>query len=289
MWTDGKVVRLTDAANLLFIALLNQADDSGRLKNDPKEIECKAPRFWERSKTLIDELAKVSLVVVYGKNAEFLQIKNFSKHQVIDRKRESEIPSPINRRSIADESTQGKEGIGKEGIGKDIPPTPLKGDMTLFDLWNSMASKSGGGYPLLVALSKVRIAKCRDRLKQIALPDWEKIFEKFLASKFLRGEVEVKDGKAWLATFDWLIKNDQNALKVLEGKYDNRDDGDGAAYVPGKYAGVKGGKMAEIFYQQTLEEEAKAKDRAKRGVTWLEEEQAKAKIEWDENHKGNGQ
>ena len=38
MWTDGKVVRLTDGANLLFVALLNQADDSGRLKNDPKEI-----------------------------------------------------------------------------------------------------------------------------------------------------------------------------------------------------------------------------------------------------------
>ena len=127
MWTDGKVVRLTDGANLLFVALLNQADDSGRLKNDPKEIECRAPRFWGRAEELIKELEKVGLVVVFGSASEFLQVSNFNKHQVIDRPRPSEIPSPNNRRTIGEQSAQGKERKGKEGKGVDRgfqPPTP---------------------------------------------------------------------------------------------------------------------------------------------------------------------
>jgi len=120
MWTDGKVVRLSDAANLFFIALLNQADDDGRLQNDSKQIECRAPRFWGRAETLLKELADAGLVVTFGLQGQFLQIKNFSKHQVIDRKRPSEIPSPNARRTLADHSTQGKEGKGRERKGTPI-------------------------------------------------------------------------------------------------------------------------------------------------------------------------
>jgi len=122
MWTDGKVVRLSDAANLLFIALLNQADDSGRLKNDPIEIECRAPRFWQRSAGLIDELKAVGLVTAYGDGGEFLQIPNFNKHQVIDRPRPSEIPHDANDLRTFDErspNNRRKEGKGKEGKGKE--------------------------------------------------------------------------------------------------------------------------------------------------------------------------
>lgn len=121
MWTDGKMVRLSDAANLLFIALLNQADDKGRLKNDPKEIECKAPRFWGRSEDLIKELAEADLVDVYGRNGLFVSVKNFTKHQVIDRPRPSEIPSPKTRRTLADHSTQGEERKGEERKGSILP------------------------------------------------------------------------------------------------------------------------------------------------------------------------
>ena len=119
MWTDGRVVRLSDAANLLFISLLNQADDEGRLKNDPKEIECHAPRFWERSKELIKELVDASLLNVYGISDEFLEIPNFGKHQVIDRPRSSEIPSSNIRRTFSEQSTQGKEGKGRERKGRE--------------------------------------------------------------------------------------------------------------------------------------------------------------------------
>ena len=115
MWTDGKVVRLSDSCNLLFIALLNQADDAGRLKNDPKEIECRAPRFWERSSQLIQELELIGLITAYGDNREYLQIVNFSKHQRIDKPSQSSIP-PIPRtfQEHSKNILAGKERKGKE-------------------------------------------------------------------------------------------------------------------------------------------------------------------------------
>jgi len=110
MWTDGKIVRLTDGANLLFIALLSQADDEGRLVNDSKEIECKAPRFWERSELLLKELESVGLIQIFGDSKKYIQITNFLKHHkhkkeriVIDRPYDSTIPKTHWRRALLSE------------------------------------------------------------------------------------------------------------------------------------------------------------------------------------------
>lgn len=46
---------------------------------------------------------------------------------------------------------------------------------------------------------------------------FKKIFQLTEASEFLKG----KNDRNWKADFDWLIKNNHNFNKVLEGKYDN--------------------------------------------------------------------
>ena len=53
------------------------------------------------------------------------------------------------------------------------------------------------------------------------LGTFEECFKKVQASDFCKGENE----RGWQADFDWLIKNDNNMVKVLEGKYDNKNGG----------------------------------------------------------------
>ncbi len=72
------------------------------------------------------------------------------------------------------------------------------------------------------------------RLKDYPLQQWQVVFERMKLSAFLRGE----DG-GWCASFDWIIKSQENAVKVLAGKYDGRKAkpqvGQTGAAKPGKY------------------------------------------------------
>lgn len=81
---------------------------------------------------------------------------------------------------------------------------------TLFSLWNRIVK---GRLPTATALSEFRKKKCISRLNERPLTEWAEVFEKLAASDFCQ--------KGNWCTFDWIIKNTDNALKVLEGKYDN--------------------------------------------------------------------
>ncbi|RXM77189.1 hypothetical protein DP144_06555 [Clostridium tetani] len=54
------------------------------------------------------------------------------------------------------------------------------------------------------------------------LDTFREVFEKVEASKFCTGT----NDRGWKADFDWLIKNDNNMVKALEGKYDNKGGDD---------------------------------------------------------------
>lgn len=87
------------------------------------------------------------------------------------------------------------------------------------DLWNS---KCGSVMPEVKKLTEARKAKIKARLKEFGtqdlwMPTVEAIFDKVMASSFLRGET------GWKATFDWVFENQKNWIKVLEGNYDDND------------------------------------------------------------------
>ena len=67
-----------------------------------------------------------------------------------------------------------------------------------------------------------RVRKIDERLKSNPSRDfWRDVFIKTNQSSFLKGEND-RGGRADL---DWLIKNDENALKVIEGKYERETPG----------------------------------------------------------------
>ena len=66
-------------------------------------------------------------------------------------------------------------------------------------------------------LNGVRVKNIKERWEQFPqLGTWEEIFNKVIASDYLSGR-----NKKWVANFDWLIQNQNNMAKVLEGNYDN--------------------------------------------------------------------
>lgn len=101
------------------------------------------------------------------------------------------------------------------GAKPQHPPTPFS---FFLDAWNE---KVGHLVPKITELTHSRQEKIRIRKKQD--PEFHQKFQKCLEiitkTRFLQGE----NPRNWVITFDWLIDNDKNYRKVLEGNY--RDTG----------------------------------------------------------------
>lgn len=98
-WTDEKVVELSIPARLLFIGLLNYVDDDGRMPYSPKRIKLQifpaddiTPQQVE---AMIAEMCDLGMAQLYKVNdLTYLCIRNFNKHQKIDKRSKSKYPAP---------------------------------------------------------------------------------------------------------------------------------------------------------------------------------------------------
>ncbi len=84
----------------------------------------------------------------------------------------------------------------------------------LQDLWNL---KCGNLFSKVIETSDNRNLKEVLRLKERSLEDWERVFKKINNSAFCNG----RNDRGWKADYTWIMGNKVNAIKVLEGKYDN--------------------------------------------------------------------
>lgn len=80
--------------------------------------------------------------------------------------------------------------------------------------WTSLCD-SFGGIKKIKEMSGKRREKLRGRYRAESFRDFEAIVDAIKQQPFLYGDNERK----WVMTFDWLIENDTNYLKVLELRY----------------------------------------------------------------------
>lgn len=83
----------------------------------------------------------------------------------------------------------------------------------LAEVWNAHKAPT---QPTWSATSKTRRVHADARLSERSLEQWVEVVKRIAASEFLSG----RSGK-WTAGPDWLIKSPDNAIRVLEGSYDN--------------------------------------------------------------------
>lgn len=111
------------SARLLFVGLLNFADDNGNQVYSAKRIKMQVfPADSVETQPLIEELITHGLLIEYSVSGEkYLNIKGFKKHQVINRPSKTAIPPmPLNEDSLSPPAdvTDGEEGKGEEGKGE---------------------------------------------------------------------------------------------------------------------------------------------------------------------------
>lgn len=219
---------------LLFAGLPLLADKEGRLEDRPRRIKAELFPYDDLDiDVLLTDLARRSFVLRYvADGVAAIAIPNFLKHQRPNNKEAaSVIPAPTCEQfSAQHEKDQGEWSLGSglgNGLGKGeaadgaagadgAPPKVL---MTraedLMAVWNTATHPPIARCRELTAKRK---RHCASRLKERTLPEWETIFGRIQESTFCQG---VNDRK-WIASFDWAIGSPDVAVKVLEGKYDNR-------------------------------------------------------------------
>jgi len=79
------------------------------------------------------------------------------------------------------------------------------------------------------------------RLKERSIEQWIEIFQRIDQSSFCRGQNE----RQWRASFDWIIANQGNSIKVLEGKYDDRTPPADAVAAPTDGLSARGRRTLE--------------------------------------------
>ncbi len=138
-WTDDAVTECSLSARLLLIGALNVADDEGSLERSAKQIKAKIfPNDSIDCEPLIMELITHGLLIEYcvdGKN--YLHIKGFKKHQVINRPSKNKCPvyneslrthGVLTDYSVMEVEVEvegnGEEGNGKNKRGQAAPSCP---------------------------------------------------------------------------------------------------------------------------------------------------------------------
>jgi hypothetical protein len=90
-WRDEKIGNLSHSARLLFVSLWTFADDSGNGRADPRLLRSQAFPYdahvtVEEVEGWFQEIATLGMAVLYeAGGARFYTIKNFRRHQVINR------------------------------------------------------------------------------------------------------------------------------------------------------------------------------------------------------------
>lgn len=230
-WSDEEIGNWSFPARLFYIGLWNFADDSGRFKAHNDLL--KAQIFPYDKRLDIDKLKKELNHKIQWYEVEGLQygyIRNFLKHQRIDKPTDSRLPlpPPLGETSAKTQRTlppnireekRREEKLREDNIYADFEKSALSS-------WNSFCDKN----PSLSKIKEItdtRRKHLKERFVKDSFKDFKGILRAIEQQPFLiRGNPNNSDHKDWKVSFDWLIENDTNYIKVLEFRYKNKKESD---------------------------------------------------------------
>lgn len=228
---------------ILFEGLWCMADREGRLKDRPEEIRAEifpydGDRLPDKIECLLNLLAKgpdpfIARYEVCG--GKFIQILHFRLHQSPHpTEKQSNLPGP--ETTVTSLNPNGELNVNSTNNNVENQPDSLIhlfSDSLNHDSLNHESKKESEICKQIVSMFKetcpnlTQIQQLTDaRKKKIAKrlkehPDlewWKKVFTK-ANGVFIQGN----NGHNWSPSFDWLMKNEENAVKVIEGNYDKKN------------------------------------------------------------------
>jgi len=235
---------LSPLAETLFYRLLVTVDDFGRFDARPAMIKAQCFPIKEsvsinKCKDLLEELSKAGLILLYQvQDKPYIQM---CKWDNIPRAKESKYPTSANSciqvhadvpltETETETETETKTKTetyicSPSGVPDGLPNCDHDGVIALYhqflptlrrvEVWNDTRK----GYlrqrwrEVADELSKTKTVEASDILGWFA-----EFFDHIGTSKFLTGRVNSKDGRAFLADLEWILKP-SNFAKIIEGKY----------------------------------------------------------------------
>jgi putative sterol carrier protein len=230
LWTQPRVFSQAEAW-IDILMEVNHTDAQVLLKGCVNPIECKAGQSlnsldtwalrwgWTKSKTrrffkMLDktDMAKTENV----QKTTRLTVCNYAIYA--EGRHSSDTPATLQRHASDTPATPNKNGKnGKHAENEKNKPlsvAPTHDPEILLNWWNGFAPNLG--LNVIRKLTDKRKNKARTRMGEGIADDLEMIQGKIEVSDFLKGST------GWRADFDFIIENDTNWQKILEGKYDNK-------------------------------------------------------------------
>ena len=220
--------KLGEFCQSIYPLLVAHSDDFGRLAGDPFTVKhAICPTSTRQLLDVIKALTalhNVGLVHWYEVDGrKCLQILDFDAHQVgLHKRTQSKYPDisgkfpefPSEEKRTKEKRTEQKR-IRDPSLRSDTRADHLDIDAMAGE-WNGLTTAP---IPRCRELSPARRKQITARLKERPMSSWREVFTRINDSPFCRGETERGH---WKASFDWIIGNADNAIKVLEGKYDRQ-------------------------------------------------------------------
>ncbi len=237
-WSDEEIGQWSFAARLFYIGLWNFADDSGRFKSANELL--KAQIFPYEEKIDIGKLKKELKDKIQWYKINELQygfIRNFLKYQRIDKPTISKLPPPPKfvedstnpPRILHEDSRLIEEKLREVNIRE---PFFVDFEKSTMEIWNSFCDK----FPTLSKIQEItetRRKHLKERFTKNSFKDFNAIICALEKQPFLiKGNLNDINHKNWKVSFDWLIKNDTNYVKVLEMRYQDKTQSDIKAAAP---------------------------------------------------------
>lgn len=187
---------------------------------------------WSRSKVMrfLNELEEYGMIeqqtsIKNSRLPRIISIVNYEKYQQNEQQKD-------NKRTINEQQKDTNNNVNKlnnennENNENNNKRTIVLSDATVIDFgiykdfWNHNLKRYG--IPTIVSLSQARKNKIKTRLKKDRdfLEHFKICIQKIMSSEFLQGKS--KKGN-WKVSFDWVIENDKNYLKILEGNFDGSE------------------------------------------------------------------
>lgn len=229
---DEDIAELPHQLRLFYAGLWCQADRAGRLEDRPQRLKVEIfpyERFdVEKALSILAQPKKNSqkpFLVRYEVSGErFIQILQWSKHQKPHHtERDSEIPGYNNAQLTVKPTLETVRNGDGEGDGKgNGDGLYVDFEKSTLTLWNSFCDK----HPSLSKVQSIpgtRKSHLKKRFEQATFRAFETVLASIEEQPFLlNGNPDSKDHKNWKVSFDWLICNDTNHVKVLEKKYKDK-------------------------------------------------------------------
>ena len=246
-WIDILLMVNHKPGKVFFNNEIVEVDTGERITS---EVKLAKKWGWSRTKVrtflkLLEQDDMIENIKENGKRTR-LKVLNYSKYQGLENSKKTEKKQGENNtktRAKQERNTNNndnnKNNDNNDNKDKNKPSVPYQ---KIKEIYNDIC---GEELSSIRTMSDQRRKHLRARWKEEGnLNVFEYLFRKTIQSDFLTGD----NDRGWQADFDWLIKNETNFNKVLEGRYDNS----------GKKSGQseKDERLARIYQQYQNEEES---------------------------------